>query len=93
MNVRDSDRIIERLRQQVTLDKIRVSLHGHEEMVEDDVSYDQLCEALSAGKVIENYPEYQPWSLLPCLWTNDIRKIFTYRVYNITRSRNNYYDV
>jgi hypothetical protein len=28
-------------------------------MVEEDISYEQVCEALSDGKVIENYPEYQ----------------------------------
>ena len=57
MNVLDPNEIIKRLRQQVILDQIRVSLHGHGEMVEEDISYDQLCEALLNGKVIENYAE------------------------------------
>ncbi len=59
MNVFDPDEIIKQLRQQVSRDSIRVSLHGHAEMVEEDISYDQLCEALSNGSVIENYPEHQ----------------------------------
>lgn len=59
MNTFDSDAIIERLREQVSLGKIRVSRHAHEEMVEEDISYDQVCEALSSGSVIENYSEHQ----------------------------------
>ena len=59
MSIFEPDSIITQIKRQVALDKIRVSLHGHEEMVEDDVSYDQLCEALLNGTVIENYPEHQ----------------------------------
>jgi hypothetical protein len=59
MNVCDLDKIIERLRRQVSFGNIRVTLHGHEEMVEDGLTYEEICEAILNGKVIENYPEHQ----------------------------------
>jgi hypothetical protein len=56
---RDAKKIAERLRQQASEDKIRVTLHGHQEMIEENISYEALREALLTPEVIENYPDHQ----------------------------------
>ena len=48
-----------RLRDQCRRDAVRVTLHAHQEMVEEYVSYEAMVEGLSRGKVIENYPDHQ----------------------------------
>jgi len=34
-------------------------VHGHQEMVAEDISYDAVLEALRDCKVLENYPDHQ----------------------------------
>ena len=53
------DEIKKRLRTQAETGQIRVSLHGHEEMVEEEITYEEICDVLCRGDVLENYPEYQ----------------------------------
>jgi len=55
----DAERIVERLRLQAAQDRIRITLHGHQEMVEEGISYDALREALLQPQLIENYPDHQ----------------------------------
>ena len=55
----DFDAIMSRLREQCSIDAVRITIHGHKEMAEDDVTYELLIEALSRGIVLENYPEHQ----------------------------------
>ena len=61
LNIDESnqDRIIQQIRQQCRQEKIRLSIHGHQEMVKEDISYNELCEAITEGKVIENYPNHE----------------------------------
>lgn len=56
---RGPSEIAERLRRQAAQDMVRVTLHGHHEMVEEDISYDELREALLGCQVIEDYPYHQ----------------------------------
>ena len=58
-DIRDPDTIMLRLRNQCSRDAIRVTIHAHQEMVEENVCYDSMVEALDRGSVIENYPEHQ----------------------------------
>lgn len=55
----DWDKIAERLQRLAYEDAIRITIHGHQEMVADDVSYEELREALQQSRVIENYPDHQ----------------------------------
>ena len=59
IDIHDSVAVISLLRRQCSVDAIRVTLHAHQEMVEEGISYDAMVEGLSSGKVIENYPEHQ----------------------------------
>ena len=59
VDVHDSDAITSRLRKQCACDAIRITIHAHQEMVEEDISYDSMIRALSEGTVIESYPDHQ----------------------------------
>lgn len=56
---RDTTEIAERLRRQALDDNIRVTVHGHQEMVEEVITYLEVREALLKCSVIENYPDHQ----------------------------------
>ena len=55
----DSEKIVERLRQQAEKGRIRVTIHGHQEMVAENIAYEALREALLEPQVLENYPDHQ----------------------------------
>jgi hypothetical protein len=48
-----------RIRHQVHEDRLRITAHAHQEMGEDDVSLDELCEVLLDAEIVENYPEHE----------------------------------
>nr|VFK24335.1 MAG: protein of unknown function (DUF4258) [Candidatus Kentron sp. LFY] len=56
---RDSARIVSRLREQAFANSIHVTIHAHQEMVVENVSYDAVREVLFDAEVIENYPDHQ----------------------------------
>ena len=58
-DIRNPDAIAERLRRQACDDRLRISIHGHQEMIEEDISYDTLRHALLDCTVVENYPDHQ----------------------------------
>lgn len=51
--------IEERLRVQTSEGSVRLTVHGHQEMVEESIPYDSLCEALLDCRIVENYPDHQ----------------------------------
>lgn len=59
VDVHDFNAIMSRLRDQCSREAIRVTIHANQEMIEENISYDSMVEALSKGRVIENYPEHQ----------------------------------
>ncbi len=59
IDVYDLNAIMSRLRGQCSQDATRVTIHAHQEMVEEDISYASMIEALSKGMIVENYPEHQ----------------------------------
>ena len=56
---RDAARIATRLREQASADAIRVTVHGHQEMVAEDIAYGDVRDILLDCQVIENYPDHQ----------------------------------
>ena len=46
------------LRDQSAEGFIGITLHAHQEMVQDAISMDELEAALSNAKILENYPEH-----------------------------------
>lgn len=56
---RNPERIVDRLREQARADDIRVTTHGHQEMVAEDIVYGAVRDVLMDCRVIENYPDHQ----------------------------------
>jgi hypothetical protein len=42
----------------VSLDKVRISAHGFDELAADDISFGELLESLPGAKWIEEYQDY-----------------------------------
>ena len=51
--------MLNRIQNQASVGNIRVTLHAQQEMVEEDVSLDDVLEAISQGQVLEDYPEHR----------------------------------
>lgn len=58
-DIRNGDKIMSRLQAQWSRREIRITIHAHQEMIEEDISYNSMGEALLKGMVIENYPGHQ----------------------------------
>jgi len=55
----DRDAIVGRLRDQAERDAVRITIHAHQEMVDEDISYDDVKEVLHDARVVENYPDHK----------------------------------
>ena len=59
MDIHSANAITVRLRRQAEGDRLRITVHAHQEMVEEDVSLDDVIHALGQAMLVENYPEHQ----------------------------------
>ena len=59
VDVHSTDAITGRLRRQAEADRLRITTHAHQEMVEEDVSLDDVIHALSQAMLVDNYPEHK----------------------------------
>ncbi len=50
---------LEQLRRQAATENVRITQHAHREMVEEEITLDELLEAIVSGQVLEDYPEYR----------------------------------
>ncbi|RJP17073.1 MAG: DUF4258 domain-containing protein [Candidatus Abyssobacteria bacterium SURF_5] len=53
------EQILARLRTQVEKDEVRVTQHAHQEMVEEEISLNDIYEAVASARIVENYPEHR----------------------------------
>ncbi|MCB2263644.1 MAG: DUF4258 domain-containing protein [Candidatus Thiosymbion ectosymbiont of Robbea hypermnestra] len=51
--------IVARLRQQAEEELMRITVHAHQEMVEEHISLDDVVSVLLQATVVENYPEHR----------------------------------
>ena len=58
-NTSDSDVISARLGRRASRDAIRVTVHAHQEMAEEGITYDEVREVLASARVLENYPDHR----------------------------------
>ena len=58
-NEADLNQVLKRIRRQAASDNLRVTLHAHREMADDNFSLDEVLEAIASGKILENYPEHR----------------------------------
>jgi hypothetical protein len=59
MDFQNPDAIPARLRQQAGNDAIRITLHAHREMVEEDITLREVCDVLLDATLVENYPDHK----------------------------------
>lgn len=50
---------LEQLRRQAATENVRITQHAQQEMVEEEITFDELLEAIVGGEVLENYPEHR----------------------------------
>jgi hypothetical protein len=50
---------LEQIRTQADIENIRITQHAQQEMVEEDISLDEVFEAIATGQILENYPEHR----------------------------------
>ncbi len=59
LDVTDFKSVLERIRAQVDIENIRVTQHAQQEMVEEDITLDEVIEAIGKGQILENYPKHR----------------------------------
>jgi hypothetical protein len=55
----NSDAIADRLHAQAEAESLRITAHAHQEMVEEDVSLEDVIMVLRRATVLENYPDHK----------------------------------
>ena len=51
--------LLGQIKDQVKQEDIRVTEHAQQEMVEEDISLDEVIEAIIDGEILENYPDHR----------------------------------
>lgn len=51
--------ILRRIREQALRGEVRITLHAHQEMVEEGISYEEVLQAIASGQILENYPQHK----------------------------------
>lgn len=53
------ERALERIKSQAASGTFRVTQHGQQEMVEEEISLDEVLQAIGRAQILENYPEHR----------------------------------
>ncbi len=63
--------MLENIRGFANSDRLRITLHGQQEMAEENIKLNEVKEAIANGEILENYPEHQRG---PCCLLNGTTK-------------------
>jgi hypothetical protein len=55
----DVEAVLRRIRVQAAAENIRITQHAQRQMVEEDITFDEVLEAIATGQILENYPEHR----------------------------------
>jgi len=71
-DISDVGTVIERIRAQAIAENLRITQHAQQEMVEENIIFDEVLEAICTGEILENYPQHRrgPCCLLKGLSRN-----------------------
>jgi hypothetical protein len=58
-DIQNIEAIVDRLRRQSSAELVRLTVHAHQEMVEEQIVLEDVLGALSEAKVVENYPNHK----------------------------------
>ena len=56
VDIHDSQAVIDRLCRQTNEERLRITEHAHQEMVEENISLDDVIGVLREATLVENYP-------------------------------------
>jgi len=62
MNELDFDNlapILARIRMQCAKENVRITQHAQQEMIEEDITFDEISQAINTAQILENYPEHR----------------------------------
>lgn len=59
IDVTDSESVLEQIRAQAYEENIRLTQHAQQEMVEEEISLDEVLESIETGHILEYYPEHR----------------------------------
>ena len=62
---------LEQIRSQADIENIRITQHAQQEMAEEDITLDEVLEAIATGQILENYPKHRRGA---CCLLNGITK-------------------
>ncbi len=82
--------IVERIRWQVKSGNIRITLHAHQEMVEEEITLAELREAFSNGEILENYP-YHRRGACCLIWGHRRRTAVAHSLHDFQAGVNHHY--
>jgi hypothetical protein len=63
--------VLERIRAQAAAENIRITQHAQQEMVEEDITLEEVLQAIATAHVLENYPEHRRG---PCCLLNGLTR-------------------
>jgi len=55
----NGNHVVESLRALAQSEAVRVTIHAHQQMVEESVSMEDVLEAIATGAIIEDYPAHR----------------------------------
>ena len=55
----DLKAVLEQIRAQADSENLRITQHAQQEMVEEDITLDEVLEVISIGQILENYPVHR----------------------------------
>lgn len=58
-DVTDVQAALQRIQAQTRTEHLRLTIHAQQEMLDEDISLDQLLQTLTTGQIIENYPQHR----------------------------------
>ena len=58
-NITNLEAVLKRIRTQATRENFRLTQHAQQEMVEEDILLDEVLQAITTGRILENYPEHR----------------------------------
>jgi len=51
--------LLAQIRAQADIENIRITQHAQQEMTEEDVTFDEVLDAIATAQILENYPEHR----------------------------------
>jgi len=68
-DVSNLEAILKQVRAQAATENIRVTQHAQQEMVEENITLDEVLQAIATAQILENYPEHKRG---PCCLLNGV---------------------